>query len=83
MERGAELGSSIATVLERARRSGLVRRHVTADDLRRLICGLEHALHAGPRDETKLDVYLGVLLAGLRSSSPRRSRSSKRTARSA
>jgi AcrR family transcriptional regulator len=80
MQRGAELGSSIATVLERARRSGLVRRDVTPDDLRRLVSGLEHALHAGPRDETKLDVYLEVLLAGLRSPGPRRARSSKQRA---
>jgi AcrR family transcriptional regulator len=80
MRRGAELGSSITIVLERARKSGLVRRDITADDLRRLICGLEHALRAGPRDDTKLDVYLGVLLTGLRAPSPRRSLSKPTTA---
>jgi hypothetical protein len=37
---------------------------VTADDLRRLVCGVQHAVRIGDDDAT--DRYLDILLAGLR-----------------
>ena len=57
-----------AAVLARAQRDGLARDDLTAPQLQRLVCGLEHAVRLGaPSDR---DVLLDILLAGLRPASP-------------
>ena len=60
----AELFGSLEILLDRARATGTIRTDVTVDDLRRLICGTEHAVRAGSTDAA--DRYLDVLLRGLR-----------------
>ncbi|MFI9274032.1 TetR/AcrR family transcriptional regulator [Kitasatospora sp. NPDC052896] len=62
----AELDRAVAHLLDRARLLGAIRRDVEADDLRRLLCGIEHAVRAGDSDPARTEVYLGVLLEGLR-----------------
>jgi AcrR family transcriptional regulator len=71
----AQLGGSIATVLERARNANLIRQDIGPEDLRRLICGIEHAVRAGSDGEAMVDLYLDVLLQGLRGPGRSRSRS--------
>ncbi|MFI2184403.1 TetR/AcrR family transcriptional regulator [Streptomyces sioyaensis] len=62
----AELDRAVAHLLDRARRTGAIRRDIEADDVRRLLCGIEHALRSGDSDPARTDVYLDVLLEGLR-----------------
>ncbi|WP_413101167.1 TetR/AcrR family transcriptional regulator [Streptomyces sp. Inha503] len=63
----AELDGAVARLLDRARRSGVIRHDVEADDVRRLLCGIEHAIRSGADDDPKrAEVYLDVLLEGLR-----------------
>ncbi|MER7279135.1 helix-turn-helix domain-containing protein [Dactylosporangium sp. NPDC000244] len=63
----ARLGTAVTTVLSRARAAGAVRSDVTADDVRRLICGVQHAVGAGAdADAGAEERYLDILLAGLR-----------------
>ncbi|WP_229758599.1 TetR/AcrR family transcriptional regulator [Peterkaempfera bronchialis] len=64
----AELDRAVARLLDRARLTGAIRRDVEADDVRRLLCGIEHALRAGDRGPARTEVYLDVLLEGLRPS---------------
>jgi AcrR family transcriptional regulator len=63
-ELGAALFGALDDLLGRARAAGLIRPEVTADDLRRLVCGVQHAVRIGDDDAT--DRYLDILLAGLR-----------------
>ncbi|MEV0329376.1 helix-turn-helix domain-containing protein [Micromonospora echinospora] len=60
-----DLAAAIATLLDRARTEGAIRPDLTADDLRRLLCGLQHAVRIGATDDDA-DRYLDILLAGLR-----------------
>ncbi|MFP2904431.1 TetR/AcrR family transcriptional regulator [Pyxidicoccus sp. 3LFB2] len=53
-------------LLERAHRSGVVRAEIRADDVRRLMCGLEHAVRIGGNPKVLADRYLTILLDGLR-----------------
>ncbi|MEV4616847.1 helix-turn-helix domain-containing protein [Kitasatospora sp. NPDC049258] len=62
----AELDRAVAELLDRARCTGAIRRDIQADDVRRLLCGIEHAVRSGDSDPTRAEVYLGVLLEGLR-----------------
>ncbi|ASO19069.1 Transcriptional regulator, TetR family [Actinoalloteichus hoggarensis] len=62
----AELDEVVAGLLERACRAGAVRADVGADDLRRLLCGVEHAVRAGDGDARRAQLYLDVLVVGLR-----------------
>lgn len=64
MRLGAELESAFAGLLDRARADGVIRADITADDLRRLICGVQHAVASGPGDPTGR--YLQIILNGLR-----------------
>ncbi|GAF47490.1 hypothetical protein RW1_041_00350 [Rhodococcus wratislaviensis NBRC 100605] len=50
-------------MLERAREAGAVRADLTADDVRRLVCGIQHAVQIG--DPSSVGTYVGVLVAGL------------------
>ncbi|WP_236654827.1 TetR/AcrR family transcriptional regulator [Streptacidiphilus anmyonensis] len=62
----AELDQAVAGLLGRARETGAIRGDVEADDVRRLLCGIEHAVRAGDSDPLRIEVYLSVLLEGLR-----------------
>lgn len=57
-----------AAVLTRAQSCALVREDLTAPQLQRLICGIEHAVRLGDPDDR--GVVLEVLLAGLRPVAP-------------
>jgi AcrR family transcriptional regulator len=67
MELAAAFGEATNAILGRARQAGVIRPDLEADDIRRLICGMQHALDVGGDALDKLDLYLQVLLAGLRS----------------
>ncbi|MFC6079647.1 TetR/AcrR family transcriptional regulator [Sphaerisporangium aureirubrum] len=62
----AELDRAVAELLDRARDAGAIRRDIEADDVRRLLCGIEHAVRAGGDDAGRAEMYLAVLLEGLR-----------------
>ncbi|WP_231981463.1 MULTISPECIES: TetR/AcrR family transcriptional regulator [unclassified Streptomyces] len=62
----AELDGAVAQLLDRARLDGVIRRDVEADDVRRLLCGVEHAVRSGDSDPARTKIYLDVLLEGLR-----------------
>ncbi|MER5622897.1 helix-turn-helix domain-containing protein [Streptosporangium sp. NPDC002544] len=61
-----ELDRAVAELLDRARRAGAIRRGIEADDVRRLLCGIEHAVRSGGNDAEHAEIYLDVLLEGLR-----------------
>jgi AcrR family transcriptional regulator len=61
-----DLLEAVERLLERARDADAIREDIGADDLRRLVCGIEHAVRVGGDDRDELDRYLGVLLSGLR-----------------
>ncbi|MFI9638814.1 TetR/AcrR family transcriptional regulator [Micromonospora sp. NPDC051925] len=63
---GRELNTLSMRVLDRARTAGVVRADLVADDIRRLTCGLQHAIRSGADDGTEVDRYLEILLRGLR-----------------
>jgi AcrR family transcriptional regulator len=64
VELSGDLLASLRTLLDRARAEGVIRPDVTADDVRRLMCGVQHAVQIG-NDDTA-DRYLEILLRGLR-----------------
>jgi hypothetical protein len=54
-------------LLGRAHQAGLVRRDITASDVRNLMCGLERAVLIEPGDNAdRADRYLTVLVDGLK-----------------
>jgi AcrR family transcriptional regulator len=65
VELSRELNAAALRVLERARAAGVVRPDVTADDLRRLMCGVQHAVRSGADDGTAAARYLDILVRGL------------------
>ncbi|MER8187908.1 helix-turn-helix domain-containing protein [Kitasatospora sp. NPDC094015] len=62
----AEYDRAVAELLDRARCTGAIRHDIAADDVRRLLCGIEHAVRSGADGSARAGVYLGVLLEGLR-----------------
>ncbi|MEV0534912.1 helix-turn-helix domain-containing protein [Kitasatospora sp. NPDC050463] len=62
----AELDRAVAELLDRARLAGAIRVGIRADDVRRLLCGVEHAVRSGDSDPARRGLYLDVLLEGLR-----------------
>lgn len=60
----ADFFDALDHLLHRARQAGAVRSDITADDLRSLMCGVQHAVAINDADAA--DRYLGVLLRGLR-----------------
>jgi len=62
-----EAQDALVALLDRARENGVIRTDVGLDDLRRLLCGVGHAVRIG--DHRDADFYLDILLQGL---SPRR-----------
>jgi AcrR family transcriptional regulator len=65
-ELSRELGAASLRMLDRARAAGVVRPDVTADDMRRLVCGVQHAVRSGEDDGTAADRYLDIMVRGLR-----------------
>lgn len=63
-EMKAELDRTVTDLLGGARLTGAIRTAVEADDVRRLLCGVGHAVRSGGSDVR--DLYLDVLLEGLR-----------------
>lgn len=62
-----ELLEAVERLLARGRAAGAVRDDVSADDLRRLVCGIEHAVRSGEGDpDVVADRYVRLLLEGLR-----------------
>ncbi len=61
-----ELMAAAQRVLDRARAEGVLRPDVTPDDMRRLTCGVQHAVRSGDDREAAVDRYLEILLQGLR-----------------
>ncbi|MEV1244918.1 TetR/AcrR family transcriptional regulator [Nonomuraea sp. NPDC050022] len=61
-----ELDRAIEKLLDRARDAGAVRHGLEADDIRRLLCGVQHAVRSGDDDPRYAELYLDVLLEGLR-----------------
>ena len=62
-----ELGAAVADVLMRARRAGVVRMDIEADDIRRYLLGFASALQPVADDDAVVARGLRVLLDGLRS----------------
>ena len=62
----ADLDAAVGQLLDDARLAGAIREGVGSDDVRRLLCGVEHAVRMGTGDRAEVDRYLGVLLGGLR-----------------
>ncbi|GAA0968273.1 TetR/AcrR family transcriptional regulator [Acrocarpospora macrocephala] len=62
----AELDRAVADLLDRARHAGAIRHGIEADDVRRLLCGVEHAVRSGDGNPKYAELYLDVLLEGLR-----------------
>ncbi|MET9294995.1 TetR family transcriptional regulator [Streptomyces sp. NPDC003077] len=75
-EMRTELGQAVNGLLERARLTGAIRGDIEAEDVRRLLCGVAHAVRSGDdgrsggnghsADGGRRGLYLGVLLEGLR-----------------
>ncbi|MFG1961836.1 TetR/AcrR family transcriptional regulator [Nonomuraea sp. NPDC049028] len=63
-----ELDRALEELLDRARAAGAVRHGLAADDIRRLLCGVQHAVRSGDGDPKYAELYLDVLLQGLRPS---------------
>ncbi|MFI9005665.1 TetR/AcrR family transcriptional regulator [Actinosynnema sp. NPDC053489] len=62
----ADLDRAVARLLDRAVAAGVVRPDVRADDIRHLVCGVQHALRTGGEDPRRVELYLDVLFGGLR-----------------
>lgn len=64
-ELGAALAAAVTELLTRARATGQIRADLSADDLRRLLSGVHHAVRAGETTPELADRYLRVLFAGI------------------
>jgi hypothetical protein len=53
-------------LLARARKAGAIRTDVCADDIRRLLIGLAHAVRPVADDDRRVRLYLRLFLDGLR-----------------
>ncbi|WNG52050.1 TetR/AcrR family transcriptional regulator [Archangium minus] len=66
----AELFATSGRLLARAQRAGVVRPEVGAEDIQRLMCGIEHAVRIGGGERRVVsERYLTILLDGLRPTS--------------
>jgi AcrR family transcriptional regulator len=63
-----DLQQAVTTVLARARDVGAIKPDITPDDIRRLLCGVHHAVKSGGNQRSTATSYLDVLLTGLRAS---------------
>jgi AcrR family transcriptional regulator len=64
----AGLGELVAQLVERAHASGQLRTDIKHDDIRSLVSGVGHAVHAGERGAPAMswERYLEIILAGVR-----------------
>ncbi|MEV5413080.1 helix-turn-helix domain-containing protein [Thermopolyspora sp. NPDC052614] len=62
----AEVTRTLAALLDRARDGGVLRADVGMDDIRRLLCGVGHAVRIGDNDAKNAEMYLDILIQGLR-----------------
>jgi len=62
----AQIVAPVTALLANARRAGALRADIELDDLRRLVCGLEHAVRVGGDREASAGRYAAILRAGLR-----------------
>ena len=62
----ARLGAAVDDLLARAREAGAIRTDVCADDVRRLLIGLAHAVRPVADDDHRVRLYLRLFLDGLR-----------------
>ncbi|WP_214414438.1 TetR/AcrR family transcriptional regulator [Sphaerisporangium fuscum] len=60
------LERAVDRLLDRARTEGVVRPGLTADDLRRLLCGIDHAIRSNPAPPDMTEQYLNILVQGIR-----------------
>ncbi|MCP3162333.1 TetR/AcrR family transcriptional regulator [Myxococcus qinghaiensis] len=67
----AELGVATQRLLARAHRAGAIRTDVGVDDVRRLICGVVHAVRIGGEPRAASERYLGILMGGMSASTRR------------
>jgi AcrR family transcriptional regulator len=65
LEMMSGFSAAVTDVLGRARRAGLIRRGITANDLRRLALGINHARRLPGGEPGSRETYLRVLLQGL------------------
>jgi AcrR family transcriptional regulator len=65
LEMMSGFAAAVTDVLSRARRAGLIRRGITANDLRRLALGINHARRVPGGEPGSRETYLRVLLQGL------------------
>lgn len=65
-----ELFAASNRLLAQAQRAGIVRAELGADDVQRLMCGIEHAVRIGGDREALAERYLTILLDGLRPPGP-------------
>lgn len=61
-----ELSGAFMRLLDKTKKAGAIRPDVTGDDLRRLMCGVQHAARSGGDSETAAERYLAILVKGLR-----------------
>jgi AcrR family transcriptional regulator len=64
-----DLQEAVTKVLDRAHDAGAIKPEITSDDIRRLLCGVHHAVKSGADQSSAAQTYLDILLAGLRVSS--------------
>lgn len=62
---GTRMGQAVGELLDRCRASGVIGRDIPADDIRRLMCGLNTALGAGKPTERDIKRYVNILIGGL------------------
>lgn len=66
----AQIEAPITALLDNARRAGALRPDIELDDLRRLACGIEHAVRVGADRAASARRYAAILRAGLRATDP-------------
>ncbi|GLU46954.1 TetR family transcriptional regulator [Nocardiopsis ansamitocini] len=62
----SDFDHAVTELLDRARSTDAIRRDIEADDIRRLLCGVEHAVRSGTGAPDRTEVYLDILLEGIR-----------------
>ena len=62
----ARLGAAVDDLLARTREAGAIRTDLCADDIRRLLVGLAHAVRPIANDDRRVQLYLRLFLDGLR-----------------
>ncbi|MBN6053129.1 TetR/AcrR family transcriptional regulator, partial [Nonomuraea sp. RK-328] len=64
------LSRAVDRLLDAARAAGAIRPDLTPDDLRRLLCGIDHAVRSSPASPDMTEQYLNILVQGILPASP-------------